>query len=194
MSPVTEPASPVRRNSVDRGPSPRLLVLLFALLFAGLAGLGCVPATESAGPTAEAGEVPPPEGEEEIELAVPMAHLQRHSAKLGYAIGGRNAPLADFYLTETEEALEELREVESYEGYPIARSVEVIMDPTVAPLRQALAAEDWLAAGEAYEVVIDACNRCHAATAHEYLVMEPAGTGPDAGPAPYPQRFRGGVE
>lgn len=123
---------------------------------------------------------------EEIELAEPMAHLQRHSAKLGYALHARNARLADFYLTETEEALEDLRRVESYEGFPVARETGIIVDPTLPPLRGALAERDWPAADAAYEALIDACNRCHAASEHEYLVIEPA-----RGPAPFNQRFAG---
>ena len=69
----------------------------------------------------------------------------------------------------------------------MARQVEVIMDPTLPPLRQALDAADWPAAGEAYRTMIQACNRCHAASEHEYLIIEPA-----TGPAPYNQRFAAG--
>lgn len=122
--------------------------------------------------------------EEQVELAVTMGELQRHAAKLGYAIAGRNRPLATFYLEETEETLSTVRGVESWEGTPIAHPLGVIMEPLLPPLAAELSAEDWDAAQASYRRLIDGCNRCHAATQHEFLVV----TVPQ-GPAPYNQLF-----
>ena len=126
----------------------------------------------------------PPPAAAEPELAVLMGELQRHSAKLGYAIAGRNRPLAAFYLAESEEALEAVRAVESWEGMPIAHPLGAIVDPLLPPLVAAVEAERWEAADGAYRVFLDGCNRCHAATEHEFLIVTPP-----AGPAPYNQRF-----
>lgn len=123
-------------------------------------------------------------GEEEVELAVVMGEIQRHSAKLGYAIQGENRELARFYLEETGEALESVRELESWEGMPIAHPLGVILDPLLPPLERAVDASDWATAGQAYEALIDGCNRCHTATKHGFIVILPA-----QGDPPYNQRF-----
>ncbi|HEX2162518.1 MAG TPA: hypothetical protein VHM02_01075 [Thermoanaerobaculia bacterium] len=135
---------------------------------------------------ADAPEVDEGEHEEEevVELARPMAELHRFATKLGYAIAAGNQPLAGFYLDEVDEVLEEVGEIEESEGIPIARTAQVIVDPLRAPLRRAVEAGRWPEAQAAYEALIAGCNRCHAATAHEFLVVLPA-----HGDPPYAQEF-----
>lgn len=151
------------------------------------------PGRSAEGPPAVAQETaaaaaPDGEGEEaeedEVELARPMAELHRFATKLGYAIAAENQPLAGFYLDEVDEVLEEIGEVEESEGIPIAHTKQVIVDPLRPPLRQAVEAGQWPEARAAYEALIAGCNRCHAATAHEFLVVLPA-----HGEPPYAQRF-----
>ncbi|MEM7354326.1 MAG: hypothetical protein AAF657_26205, partial [Acidobacteriota bacterium] len=65
---------------------------------------GCKPS--QATPAATATEALEP-ATETVELATLMGDMQRHSAKLGFAIQGKNQPLAQFYLEELHEVLEE---------------------------------------------------------------------------------------
>lgn len=116
---------------------------------------------------------------ESVELAILMGELQRHGTKLGFAIRGENRQLADFYLTEVGEVLDELIEVRENEGLPIGATARIIMPPLVGQLRENLAADSWPHSRTAYGHLIDGCNRCHAATEHEYIdiLTEPGDSG-----------------
>lgn len=122
---------------------------------------------------------------ERLELAPYMGHLQSYGQKLGYAIEGREPRLAGFYLDEIAEVEDEIRRrVPEHDGFPVANLIGVIAEPAVSELRSALAEEDWERATTAYGGLIDSCNRCHAATEHEFIVItEPAG------PPPWNQEF-----
>ncbi len=112
---------------------------------------------------------------EHVELAPFMTQLQWHSQKLGYAIEGHNAPLAEFYLHEVTEVLEEIKEqVPVHDKLPIADLIGKIPQPTLAPLDRQIEASNWTGASKAYAKLIDACNRCHAATQHQFIVITPA--------------------
>ncbi len=132
-----------------------------------LAGLGC-----------SSPEEPP-------ELAMVMGGLQRFAEKLGYAIEADNRPLSDFYLHEVTETIEAIQSIETYDGVVIAQPSRVIMPLLLERLRKELSDGDWALAWGAYEDLIDGCNRCHAATEHEFLEILPS-----SGQAPYSQRFR----
>jgi hypothetical protein len=154
-----------------------------AICVAAMAWIACPAAEEPPVGDRVGGETAELEGHE-VELAVLMGELQRHSAKLGYAIEGRHPELARFYFQETGEALDGIRAVESWEGMPIAEPLETIVDPLLPPLRQSLETGLWDEAALSYEALIEGCNRCHAATEHEFLVIVP----PES-PPPYNQRF-----
>lgn len=164
----------------------------FAVCLLALVGAGCGTAPEApeAEETAEPGQAPEtlqpvePAEEEEIELAIHMGRMQRHAEKLGYSIQGENAPLATFYLEEVGEVLEVLLDVEMHDGMPISHPAGVILAPELPPLEASLEVGDWEGARSQYEVLIDACNRCHAATAHQFIQIVPV-----QGEPPYSQRF-----
>ena len=118
-------------------------------------------------------------GSKDHELLENMGDMRRHTAKLGYSIQAKNGPLAEFYLEEVLEIMEELREIEAYEGIPVAKSVRTILDPTVPALESALAASNWEEAEATYETFLNGCNRCHAALEHEFIFIVPVkGTPP----------------
>ncbi|MEE2777640.1 MAG: hypothetical protein VYE73_12870 [Acidobacteriota bacterium] len=122
--------------------------------------------------------------EEEVELGAIMGVVQRHTQKLGYSIARRNAPLATFYLEELEETVAEVYELEAHDGMVIGQPARTTLEPMVGPLSDRVAVEDWEGAHTGYVALIDACNRCHAATEHEFIViLEPEG------PSPYNQAF-----
>ncbi len=108
-----------------------------------------------------------PSGEE---LADYMAMVQRHAHKLGLSIESKNQPLAQFYAEELEETFEKIEATfPEYDGHPIARLVETVVDPVREPLEDALKAGDWNAAQGAYGRYLDACNGCHAAAGHPFV-------------------------
>jgi len=122
--------------------------------------------------------------EPEPELAVFMGELQRFSQKLGYAIEGRNQPLAAFYAHEIEEVLEQLIAVQEHDGLPIGSMAQTLAWPTVEPLRAAIDAADWSAADAHYPALIRSCNTCHQATKHQFIEILPA-----SDPPPFNQKF-----
>lgn len=122
---------------------------------------------------------------EHPELAKEMAWLQRWTMKLGYSIAAKNDRLADLYMHELEETVEAIvEEIPEYEGLKIALATGVILKPELEPLAEKIDRADWPGATEHYARLIDACNRCHAATQHEFIVI----TVPEGEP-PFNQRF-----
>jgi hypothetical protein len=135
-----------------------------AVLAMGLAVIG--PGRKAASPAPV--DVPA----EEKELAPYMGELQRHTHKLGLAIAAENAKLSEFYLAEIMEMLDEIvRDVPEHDGWPIADSIRTIMYPLTPALRSSLAGGDWAGGRAHYERLVDGCNRCHAATEHEFIRM-----------------------
>lgn len=156
-----------------------IMSCLFApvvLLLAALAGCGHT--------TIAAGSHDTHEVEDDVELATIMGEMQRHSMKLGYAINAQNQRLAEFYLHEVEETLEEIKAVREHDGLPIGHIAGVIVNPALPPLDNAIEAGDWTAANKAYQGLIEACNNCHTATQHEFIVILPA-----TGTPPFNQKF-----
>ena len=118
-------------------------------------------------------------GEEEVEIATLMGEMQRHSTKLGYSIAAKNQPLAGFYLEEIEEMLEEVSAIEEHDGVVIGQAAQTIFQPVLDPLIAQVAGASWEESSISYAALIDACNRCHAATEHEFIViLEPVGEPP----------------
>ena len=159
----------------------RLVIQSLAATGLAWAIAGC--ATEQVSGTEEPATTPEAPAET-IELAKLMGDMQRHSVKLGFAIQGENQPLAEFYLHELHEVLEELEAVEEHEGMPIGGPAKVILDPALAELDARLDAASWGDAWTAYEATIEACNRCHLATEHDFIRILPA-----SGTPPFNQVF-----
>jgi len=128
--------------------------------------------------------------DEHAELAPYMAHMQRFSMKLGYAVAEKNTKLANFYLHELEETAEEIeQEVPMHDKWPIAKLTKEIAEPAMEALVKEVKAGKWDAAKRRYKALIVACNRCHMATEHDYLVITEA-----AGEPPFNQNFKAGVK
>lgn len=121
---------------------------------------------------------------ESIDLAQAMGELQRHSHKLGLSIQARNLPLADFYLHELEEVLEDIEKVPEYDGFPIADLSRAMMTPLMDELEAGAKAGDWPRVERGYHALIAGCNQCHVATDHAFIVMLPG-----TGPSPFNQQF-----
>lgn len=158
----------------------RFLLLPVAALAPLLLLAGCDTAGEG-----NAAQAQQQEQEEPLELGPYMSTMQRWSQKLGFALQQENQPLAEFYLTEIEETSGEVAgKFGVYEGMEISRNLTALLDPAVADLRQAIEEGDLQAATSRYEQMIGACNTCHAATQHPFIVITPA-----SGEPPYNQDF-----
>jgi hypothetical protein len=156
--------------------SNRTSYLLLVLLVAAVP-IGCF------GPPAELAAAVEP-AREEVELAVMMGEIQRHSTKLGYSLVAQNQPLAMFYLEELGEVASKLVGIEEHDGLVIGSAAGLIIVPLIDQLMQEIEAASWERAAVGYTALIDGCNRCHAATAHEFIQILEA-----QGPPPYNQAF-----
>jgi hypothetical protein len=107
-------------------------------------------------------------------LAPHMATMQMQAHKLGLSIQARNQALAAFYLDELEETAETVEQSFPLHGdVPVAELIDTMLQPSLPPLDNAVAAADWPAATAAYESLISACNDCHGAANHEFVAIVP---------------------
>ena len=109
-----------------------------------------------------------------VELAPYMGGLQVLTHKLSLSIANENYPLASFYLYESLEALEEIKEtVPEYRGLPIALLIDKLTTPTLEKLKEAIQ-RDSKSGGSAHSpdalaAVVNSCNQCHVATQHGFI-------------------------
>lgn len=112
--------------------------------------------------------------EPEPELSSLMGDLQRHSHKLGLAVRSKNSKLSNFYIHELEEVLELIQtHIPMHDDKPIAEFSRTIMTELINQIETNTAARDWQASLDSYGAVVDGCNRCHAATDHEFIRIIP---------------------
>ena len=109
------------------------------------------------------------EKHEKVELALLMKNVNYFTQKLGLAIQSNNANLANFYVHEVEEGLEEIYSVSSYDNLPIGQTAKKIMPAAFGALEKAIDSKDQDEMLQSYQSVIESCNRCHNATQHGYL-------------------------
>jgi hypothetical protein len=108
------------------------------------------------------------------ELAPFMAELQRLTHKLSLSIAHANFGLAEFYLYESLESMNEMkRRVSIYRGFPIALLFDQISTPKYERLKSALRTHRSSGTTEAVVAamneVIGSCNQCHQATGYGFI-------------------------
>ena len=105
-------------------------------------------------------------------LAIQMKDMAYWTHKLGLSIEAENDRLADFYHHELEEATEYLVETKAeYKGLPIAQLIDAMMAPVVEELEEALDNGDWPGVRRSYNMLIQSCNSCHAATGYGQIII-----------------------
>jgi len=110
------------------------------------------------------------EGDHEEELSTYMAHLQRHTSKLGLAIQSRNRDLAEFYLDEVSEFVEDIIDnVPLHDGLEISELARTILLPSVTQTYRVMDNDAWPSIETSYKGIIDSCNQCHASTEHAFI-------------------------
>ncbi|SMO59818.1 hypothetical protein [Fodinibius sediminis] len=108
------------------------------------------------------------------ELADAMGQLQYYTHKYALALDARNHELATFYFHEVRAAADGIIEnIPGYEGYDIARFMNLFLSPTLEPVETALASRNWEEARQRTIEMVDACNSCHNATSHGFVKVTP---------------------
>jgi hypothetical protein len=108
----------------------------------------------------------------DVELVENMHQLQYFAHKAGLAIDKKNKPLLGFYAHELEEYIEEAASVEVYDDHPIGQLVNTILVPPFEKFEAAAKADDWVKTSNAFDEVVQACNSCHQATSHGFIVIK----------------------
>lgn len=99
----------------------------------------------------------------------PPSH--RH-ATLWFAGEARNWPLADYFLHELEELVEEIEALHPmYRDVPVAELLRTATLPAMEALEEAVEDEDHAAFEAAYDRLTTACNACHIASDRGAIVM-----------------------
>lgn len=108
------------------------------------------------------------------ELADYMGSLQRYTHKYTLALDAKNKELAQFYFHEVRATVDAIKlDIPGYEGYDIRRFTTLFLDPTIEPVEEALAGNNWELMRERTIKMIDACNSCHNATSHGFVQITP---------------------
>jgi hypothetical protein len=106
------------------------------------------------------------------ELVTLMTAIQTHTHKLQLSLDHDNAELAAFYAHEVEELVEEISEISEYDGYPVGQLAGAMLQPIIDRLGDALSSGGGTAAANReLDTLVNACNACHIATDHGYIVI-----------------------
>ncbi|MCS7020120.1 MAG: hypothetical protein RMJ87_13985 [Cytophagales bacterium] len=93
-----------------------------------------------------------------------MVQVQVYHAKLYFAGAAQNWKLADYYVHELEEALEDVEQLHpEHEGVKVAELVKAMALPEVENVAKAVEQQDAVAFSAAFEKLTHSCNQCHQA-------------------------------
>jgi hypothetical protein len=102
-----------------------------------------------------------------------MVEMQHRHATLWFAGDSENWPLADYFLHELEELVEDIEELHpEYAGVPVADLLAEMTMPAVERMEDAVDAEDREAFIRAYDQLTVACNACHVASDRAAIVIQ----------------------
>jgi hypothetical protein len=110
---------------------------------------------------------------EEIELAVYMGRLQLFSNKLWFAGKNSNWELAEFYIEEIEETMEEVAEHEILEdGVKVHEQMVVWGLPAIKNIETEAKQKNLQGFELKYNALVSACNSCHQASKHGFIKIK----------------------
>lgn len=149
----------------------RLVVLATALTVAAASFGSILPALAQQPPAAGAKPYLP-------SLADLMLLVQFRHAKLWLAGQAANWELANFAIHEMEEGFEDMAKLHpTYKDAPIAPMIESTVKTPIEDIEKAIKARDRTAFTGAFEKLTAACNACHQASNHAFIVIQrPAGS------------------
>jgi hypothetical protein len=111
-------------------------------------------------------------------LADMMLLVQMRHAKLWLAGNAANWELASFAIHEIEEGLEDMAKLHpTYKESPIGPMIESTVKGPIEDIEKTIKARDRAAFAAAFDKLTSACNACHQASNHAFIVIQrPAGS------------------
>lgn len=101
------------------------------------------------------------------------AYVQPHHIKLWLAGSVKNWALAEYEANELRETFED---IVTYQGnwhdYSVAKLVETVLTPPLGEVDQAIREKNAAGFAKAFDGLTAACNTCHQAVAHPFLVIK----------------------
>jgi hypothetical protein len=135
-------------------------------------------------PPAEAGKETYASGLGEIMSLQQMRHL-----KLWFAGAAKNWPLADYELDELKEGFDDLiKFFPMKDDIPIGQMAGSTVLPTLPDLKSAIDARDGAKFAAAFDKLTAACNACHQASNHGFIVIQRPAASPYANQSFAPQK------
>ncbi len=105
----------------------------------------------------------------EVELATLMLRLQIHMDKLYFSGKAGNQPLTAFYVHEIRETVEEIEQAGITEdGVAVSLLTPRMLEPELRKLDEVKARAGF---AKAYSGTVAACNGCHVASKHGFIVI-----------------------
>jgi hypothetical protein len=102
-----------------------------------------------------------------------MAELGGRHATLWFAGDSGNWAMADYFLHELKELIEEIEELHStYRQVPVAELLGEVTHPAVDRLEEAVSDGDREGFVRGYDELTGACNACHVASGLEAMVIQ----------------------
>jgi hypothetical protein len=127
-------------------------------------------------PSAAAAREPYAPGLGEIMSLTQMRHL-----KLWFAGEAKNWDLADYELDELKEGFDDaIKYFPTHDDIPIADLVGSTVVPALPNLKRAIDAHDGAKFAAAFDKLTAACNACHQAAKHAFIVIQRPATSPYA--------------
>jgi hypothetical protein len=68
--------------------------------------------------------------------------------------------------------IEEVEEVEAYDGYKIGKLTKNLLLPSLERFEAAYKSGDWDGANAKFEELLNTCNSCHSTTEHGYIKIQ----------------------
>ncbi len=128
------------------------------------------------GPAAPSAQESDEEHHDEIEVAIVMGRIQRFHQKYWLAVRGSNAELAQFYLHEMEEAMEEITEAKVVdEGIDISANMRTYGLEVNEHLQKKLKEEGLKALEQEGDLLVKSCNACHDASGYGLIEIRVPG-------------------
>jgi hypothetical protein len=122
---------------------------------------------------AEEGHAPGAKGSYASGLGEIMSLQQMRHLKLWLAGAAKNWPLADYELDELKEGFDDIvKFFPTKDDMPIGQMAGSTAVPVLPDLKAAIDARDGRKFAAAFDKLTAACNACHQATKHEFIVIQ----------------------
>ena len=102
-----------------------------------------------------------------------MNVIQSEHAKLWFAAGARNWPLAAYQLGEIKEVMSDVEDLyPKFKDLPLGQMLDNVITGPIVELEKALDQKNAKAFASGYDKLTAACNACHQATGNGFIVIQ----------------------